>query len=392
MSLSTLGRQLLLEAQLGAPPFVQKRIISRLNASKQTLRSVLKPYFKTQRLEGKNEAGPLSVTYVGLETAALNLVKKHFFREYPRLSNIEQVSISKIQDAVDAADSDLVIVVAGKHITDKLPKKCTLLMPSRVIFQLDIRGSWEDVKGRFRRNVITSKLRLVRKYGYTYRISHDLADLEHYHDNMYVKLMNSQHEELSAPWPKWQSAAYFKHGFLFLAERDGQDVAGILSHPQQKMLTLASMGVLNADRDLLREGALIAAHVFWIEWANEHGFETLDFMDTQHNFTDGVYRAKRQWGAEVFPPKDDSRMWMKIKNDTPAVRQCLKDNPLIVIGDSNKFQGLITVDDTASISDKDKKNWEKWYATPGVEKLLAYSIEDLLNDPVPLQNAKPVVF
>lgn len=277
-------------------------------------------------------------------------------------------------------DSDIVIIEANEQLINKLPRQKAVVMPPYIHLLLDVRGTWEEVKARFRDSV-RYEFRLTRKYGYTYRISHGAADFEHFYHEMYLPTMNDRHGQFVSAMSKVEAEIYFKYGFLFLIEREGRWVAASLCYPQQKMLSFILLGVLNADRQLLKEGVIGALNVLRLEWANQQGYETVNFLGSDPFLQSGTFQFKRKWGARITVPEhENKRIWLKIRRTSPAVSQFLKDNPAIIIDVKRALQGFIVADDLAQVSDEERAEWQKKYATPGLENLLVYTITSLVDD------------
>jgi hypothetical protein len=378
--LSDLSRLLWLRAKLGAPPLMQKAVISPLLARKETLRLVLNPFLQAYRLAGQNQAGSLAATYIGTESSVWYL-RKNLFGEGSTKIRVGRVSAWQIDKMTALPDSDILIVEAGKWLVDKLPQQKAIVIPSYVHLLLDVQGPWEEVESHLRRRKSArSEMRLVHKYGYEYEISHREDDFQTFYRDMYLPSVKPRHKEFASPMSKELAYQHFRNGLLFLVKRNGQCVCGNLCRVQQKTLFLVLGGILNADERLMKEGALGATDYLNIRWASQNGFETVNFLVTEPFLGSGVFQYKRKWGSRVaIPSNEKKRIWLKVRRLTPAVAQFLKDNPAIVLGENDTLQGLIVTDDPASVSAEDKEEWQKKYATPGLDSLLIRSVADFID-------------
>lgn len=384
------SRQLWLKAQIGTPPFIQKTIISPILMGKETLRLVVNPFFRVVQLQGKNSVGPLSATYIGIGASERFLRQQLFTSDVTR-KRMKRIPFWQCQSLMNRLDSDIVIVEAGKEFIDKLPAQKAIIMPPSVQFVLDIRGTWDEVKARFHDTVIRNEFRLAYKRNYTFRVSHNLSDFEHFYHQMYLPTMQERHGEYQSVMAEDEAAVYFQHGFLFFVEKEGQSVAAGLCCPHKKNLNFVIVGVLNGDKSLMKERVLGILNVLRIQWANQQGFEAVNLQGCAPLLQGGQLQYKRKWGGQMLVPTSErKRIYLKVRRMTPAVSQFLKDNPAIIIDEKRALHGFIVTDDLAQVSAEDRTEWQKKYATPGLENLLVYTVADLVDDSLPKTVSGPV--
>jgi hypothetical protein len=338
-------RNLWIKAQLEAPPFVQRTVIPCLHEAKEIGRLLIKPYLPICQLRGRGQGGPLTVTYIGLEFTQ-PFLKDLLFVEDPVEQKVGRIPFWRYGELADLSSSDMIIVEAAEHLIRKLPRQNAIVLPHFVHHILDVRGDWQDVRSRFRKNTRKYLLRLIRKYGYQYDVSHDGRDFEEFYHQMYLPTMEDRHGELSSPMSSSHAYQYFRHGFLLRVKRDGDWVSGKICHPQQNVLITDILGVKNADARLIHEGATAATNYAAIDWANQHGYEAVNFLGTDPHLGTGLFQHKRKWGTTVsVPPHLHRLIWIRVRRITPAVSQFLKENPFIVMHETGKLYGLIIVDE-----------------------------------------------
>lgn len=375
--LSELARWLWIETRLGAPPFVQRAMMPFLHQVKEIARLLAQPYMPLYELKGQNQAGPLTVTYGGLGYAK-PMLKDLLFLEEPAEREIGRVLVWRPGDLVHSLTSDLTIIESGWHLIRKLPRQSAITLPFRVQLVLDIRGEWEEVVQRFRRDARRNDIRKAQKLGYEYEISHNKTDVTMFYRDMYVPTMQKRHGDLAALLPKQEAYQLMRHGCLFLTKRDGTYVAGGLCHVWQGILEFKEMGVLNGDKQLMREGAVGAMNYLRIRWAHQQKFQGVN-LGTCWPYLSGIFRSKRKWGATVsIPPHEHKRIWIRIQRSTPAVSQFLRENPCVIVDGEQQLQGLIATNDPENITPKTIATWHKQYSTPGLSKLFICSVTDLV--------------
>lgn len=379
--ISKLAYNLWFQAQLGAPPFIQNLIISPLVELKEIFRIIKHPFFDIYRIQDQNQAGSLTATYFTTkEIRASRQFRGIFFTENLSITPLGRVPIWNIHKEITSVDSDIIMVETDKRLVNRLPYQKAIVIPLQVLLQIDVRGSWDDVKNRFHKTVSHTELRLTQKHGYTYHLSYDPQEFEYFYHQMYLPTMEDRHGDLNLPLAKEDLIVYLKHGFLFLIKKAEQVVAGGLCYPQQKTLTLLVGGLLNADEELRRQGAMGAMRTLLIQWANQAGFETFNFGDSGPFLAGGIFQYKRKWGAKVVAR--NRRIWLKVQRNNPAVCQLLKDHPIITVDKKGDLHGLIIVNNSREIDTSDEVELQKKYATPGLNSLLIRSMADLVVEPI----------
>ena len=276
---------------------------------------------------------------------------------------------------------DLTLIGASGNLIRRLPAKNTIVLPRLVDQILDVRGEWKDVQARFHHQVRNGEMRLIRKYGYQIETSNKDTDFEKFFHEMYIPSMKMRHG-YQAHILSWTEAyECFKQGVLFLTKRDGIYVSGSVCVTQSASGVVHGLliGVLQADQQLVKEGAQGVLYYAVAQWANTHGYEAVDFEATEPFLKKGILQYKKKWGTVIRIPRNDrKRLWLKIQRHTPAVNQFLKDNPCIMINKQGDLQGLFFVDDSDQVPADTKAEWDKLCAMPGLKGYCIYPVENLV--------------
>lgn len=370
-----------IKARLKAPPSVQRKLIVRLHKVKEIVRLVVRPYLPVYQISGQGQGGPLDVTYVGLEYAK-PFLKSLLFTENPAERRVGQIPFWRRDELANLSSGDVIVVEAARHLIDKLPRQKAIVLPQYVHHILDARGEWQDVRRRFHKSVRNYELRLMRKHGYQHAVSHDDRDFEEFYRQMYSPTMDDRHGEQSSPMSFTEAYQYFRQGWLFRVTRDGTWVSGVVCHPAQNTVCVDIGGVRDADLQLIKEGAMAALYYVAIHWANQHGYDAVNFLGTGPYLGIGMFQYKRKWGGAIsVPPHLHRQIWIRVRRSTPAVAQFLKETPFVVVDGNGKLHGLIVVDDPHSVSDEIREGWEKRYSTPGLSSLLIRPVRTYTEDP-----------
>jgi hypothetical protein len=375
-----LTRNVWLKAQLEAPPSVQRTVIPHLHEAKEIVRLLVMPYLPVYQLQGQGQGGPLAVTYIGLQFAK-PFLKDLLFTEEPQEQKVKGIPFWRRRELLDLFPSDIVIVEAAEHLIRRLPRHNAMVLPHFIRHVVDVRGDWQDVQRRFHKTVRKNELRWIRKYGYKYDLSYARGDFEYFYHQMYLPTMKDRHGKLALPMSFGEAYQYFRHGWLFRVHRAGDWTSGMVCHLQQNTIMAQVLGVKDADVQLITEGVIGALYYAAIHWANQNGYEAVNFLGTNPFLAIGVFQHKRKWGAMVRVPSNLHRqIWIRIRHHTPAVSQFLKENPCIVVDEDGELHGLIIVDDLRSVSAGTKEEWERRYSTPGLSSLLIRSVNDFAQE------------
>jgi len=343
------------------------------------LRLLSRPYLKIYQWQGQSQDGPLTVAFGGWGDSK-PFFKRLLFVEEPVEREIDRIPTWRL-GKLAGLPGDLVIIEADKCLVRQLPRQRALVMPPRVQFMLDVRGDWQEVKLRIYRSVRRHEFRLIRKYGYEYETSRSEQDFEMFYSEMYLPTMTEKHKESVSLVPMKEAYLYFRHGLLFLVKRDGVWVAGGVCQPQQGIVNFKLLGVKSAAKQLIHQGAQAAVYYAVVHWANQEGFEAVNFEGCRSYLT-GLFEYKRKWGTSIsIPAHQYEQIWIKIRRLTPAVRQFLTDNPCITIDEGEKLHALVMINDVTAdpdgVTPEAEAEWHKRYMTPGLSDVLVRSLTDL---------------
>ena len=372
------ARSLWIEAQLSAPPTIRHKAISLLGDVKDLVRLSATPFVLACDVHGQSRDGPITVTFINARIAQPRLESLLSLTE-PEVRRVFRVPVWRLGDAAARSSSDLVIVQGIRPVIRTLPRERALVLPEFTHHTLDVSGDWSAVEQRIHLNIRKKKLPRVRKRGYEPEISRDARDFDDFYREIYLPTTRIRHGSLSRPMPRYEAEIYFRHGFLLQMKRDGEWVSGALCQPDGDTLQWRLLGVRGADPEEMRQGAYIALYYEAIRWANEHGFRTIDFGETGPYLESGMFRYKRGWGTRLHVPGSARlQLWINVRHLTPSTGSFLKEHPFIVTDESERLHGLIPVDDPALVTAEMRQDWEKRYATPGLESLIVRALESFV--------------
>lgn len=184
--------------------------------------------------------------------------------------------------------------------------------------------------GGFAANSARSDLRLIRKNGLTWRVSHDPDELATYLRRDYYPYTRLRHgDDAFVLSPRLMRRA-FRRGGLLWVEKDGAPLAGLVFEHAPPMLRMSTVACVEADERHLQLGALAGVYLFSFEYARDRGFEALDMRGSRPCLSDPLFFVKRKYGGQAQVKPDNAYdLLVRWKETTPPVRRFLTASPLV---------------------------------------------------------------
>jgi hypothetical protein len=234
-----------------------------------------------------------------------------------------------------------------------------------------------DMERVLRSDSLRSDLRVIKKYGHHFSISRNMEEIKtfirEYHDP-YVKVahgfdmieMDFQRvlatcltDEMPAPWE------------LLKVELAGEWVAGMLLVNGKDRAALMELGVKNADRSLVKRGALSAAYWLSVEYLRSQGHKRVSFMHTRPFLNNGVLRYKLKYGQSMRIARPEDGFLLSFDQENPATREVLFQQPLLAFQKNGLCAVLFTNgSDESSDNTLMTQHWSSIGGINAVEKRL----------------------
>jgi hypothetical protein len=274
---------------------------------------------------------PMRVCYVGLTFYQTFWATQWFDGDFRKLGqrSVWLFALRKVMTMDDDTSDLLVADLPWPYY--QLYAKHALQMPCWVIQKLSLQGSWEDVVARFRKNTRSTDLRKVRKYGLSYQVSREKAALDTFYHDMYLPYTAKRFGAIASFASHDEVCAYgLQPGAFLQIVHDGKAVAGVLVQASGETMGLLHFGMLDmADRGLA-DAVLSAIYVSAIGYAHASGCSEFSFSLTRPVLSDGIYRYKRKWGAEVRDGWQENAYLWQLRKLSPATLAFLVAYPMII--------------------------------------------------------------
>ncbi|MBL0385653.1 hypothetical protein JJB07_03230 [Tumebacillus sp. ITR2] len=154
-----------------------------------------------------------------------------------------------------------------------------------------------------------------KQEGFDYFVTHEDEDFHQFYETMHKPTMNSRYGEFARS----------------VSQLD----------PSKNWLNARLIGVRNGD-DLYRtNGAQNFVYHAILHWASNVGnIDVVDFQGCEPFLTKGTFQYKKRFATEaILPPNHfhDKRLLVQANVHSPAVRQYLIENPMLVIDDEDNL-------------------------------------------------------
>ena len=169
------------------------------------------------------------------------------------------------------------------------------------------------------------------------------ADFAYFYHHMHVPTMRRRHGAATRSVPVATArGSMFRRGVLFFLREHGDRVAGMLCRREPDTLVLRLAGVRDGAPDAYRSGTYLALYVSILDWAVRGGVAAVDLSGSEPFLSKGIFQFKRKLHPEVRWPATHfagKRLRLCVRRDTPAVRDFLVANPMLVAVEGG-FEGL----------------------------------------------------
>jgi hypothetical protein len=197
------------------------------------------------------------------------------------------------------AGQEVVIIELNRLVKNILPTGGKITYPW-IRQRVDLRGAlYKSSRSRLH----ATYGRMVRKYRYTVRETHDQADMLQFYRMLYLDYIHYRHLRLTHARSLEELLYAGSHGCLLQVYSSGKWVSGVLCRLHGDSVIAVAFGVAAPYAENLRKGAMSAAYYFLFGWAEERKLRSVDLLRSRADRNDGIYEHKRRWGAEASPDR-----------------------------------------------------------------------------------------
>ena len=141
---------------------------------------------------------------------------------------------------------------------------------------------------------------------------------------------------------------------------------------------LRRLGIVHANEEYMRQGAIGAIYYFLIQELKHRGYDLIDVGGTRPLLKDGLTRYKLSFGARLC--KDNSKhtcVRLMILHDSPGVRSFLTNNPFLFKNQKKNLCRALFVETNGGITAKALNDAVKSSSCEGTQETLIYTFGDI---------------
>ncbi len=294
--------------------------------------------FKTWILAGrlKNCDHELTVLYGGTETH-LAYLQKLIFATKPDVASLGRQPIWKLSKISKRSEAQLAFIPAHETLLRRYQREEDFFIPWWIAGEVSTTIDYSHPPWKKR---LSGDFRKIRKYQYGSTVSRNPKEVEHYYHTMYRPLIEQYHGESALPMDLGRMLARVRTGGeLLFTLRDAEPVAGELIIYEKGRAMTRTIGVKNADRQLIRQGVISASTLNTIRHVREKGFSRLHMGSCRAFLTDGSLFYKKKWGLR-FIGHDRYGHLLRILQLSSGVKAFLENNPFVYAED-RKLWGAV---------------------------------------------------
>lgn len=216
-----------------------------------------------------------------------------------------------------------------------------------------------------------SNLRVLRRSGLRWDVSHDSAAFAHFYRQMYVPFAEHRFGDLAYVRSMQRLRSHFLRGGLIRVLDGEQWVGGVVYSVDAHCLRVWVVGIVDGDVDLIERGVMTANWAFAFERAQQLGLPACHLGLSRPTLNDGVLVYKKRWGAalgDLQPTHDDLFARWDAMNAT--VRRWLMACPML-FHDGDGLSGLAVASEQADADVFERMAIE--LAMPGMQRLCVMS-------------------
>jgi hypothetical protein len=311
---------------------------------------------------------PLSVLCAGVGSYLLDLAFGDSYRKRP----VGRVWLWRLSRAVKEKGQGCALALIGV----RGPYLRFVNLANSFLIPTWVRGEVDIPFGSsvLRNTSVKSDLRQIRKNQFHFSITKDPRHFHDFYHRMYVPYISAVHGRSAFIWPYEAMKSELDNCELLLVRKEGRSVAGILITYEKPTPRLWSLGVRDADRRQVKEGAVAALFYFSFMHLESNGYRVANVGLSRPFLDDGALRYKKKWGARIVGTSADCFV-LKVLSDTPGACGFVGSHPFI-FRNGDALSGAIFVDSASASSPEELQRIYQRYSIPGLAKLRLYRLGD----------------
>lgn len=252
---------------------------------------------------------------------------------FPSGASISRKGRISALDGPNLANREVDLVVAGANrlLTERYTLRGFRIIPKWVQLSLPV---VEDpyarlsAFGRPTRSYFNRKIHKIKDAQFECEVVKEKSWFYRFYQEMYKPYVVQRFNDNAVVYEPDTLKKFFDKGFMIIAKKNGEPVAGEIVYREGDTLHTPFMGILNGDLELVKEGAMFALHYYLAEKSHEWGGVYVNFGLSRPFLSDGTLQYKLQWHMDVALFDDVANVFaVATPNSTPQAMRFLEENP-----------------------------------------------------------------
>lgn len=339
----------------------------------------------------KSSQLPLSILYAAKDSStyqiiSMNIMLGLLFGESYQKVYLGRAWIWNIQKVIAEKGQNCSFMIVQMHgsLRKHLRSSKWFYIPTWLRGEVDI-PIVPEVK---KKHTLRSDLRKFQNNSLRFEVTRDLKYFDDFYHNMYVPKITKVYGNKAYIVPYEDMRTTFQNCDLLLIKKQEERIAGLLIMYEKTGPRLWVLGIRDANREFVKDGAITALYHYSFIYLEEKGFTKVNLGVSKAFFRDGVLQYKRKWSQKIIGTTNNLYA-LKILSFTNGAKAFLQQNPFI-FKNGGILNGAIFSDAKKPPSAKELKRIEKLNFSPGLSKLFIYHFQH--GNPIKQDNVTPELF
>ena len=275
----------------------------------------------------KTSGEPLNILYAGPDSQKA-FIKSVYFSERVSDFDVGEHFSGAVNRVARRYGCQLVTAVQSVTARNFLPSSGYTLP----LWITTVADSFESIHETNNRS-LTRDLKLIRKKGLSCVESVSPDDLWYFWERMYVPYAENRYAEQALLETKEEFAEQVADGCLklFFVVHEGRRVAGGTLSTRREIPRFRYLGILDADPEVRKLGALSAVYVYILDWALRNGHKEVNLGGVRPFLKDGVLQFKKKFNMKLQEGGYKRILYINPVSTGKAVTAGLISNPFVCV-------------------------------------------------------------
>ena len=352
-------------------------------------------YEGLERQSGK----PLSFVYAGdihqMQNYWDHVILGDGFRKRPLGRRFFGKIVAQIRKAFP--DCGFVIMEQSSLTIPFLKKNPGFSIPFWVRTEIDIREPMSKLFGQQR----SDKERRIRKNKLSYEMT---KDPKHFHDfyyNMHVPYVKDRYTDAAGVDSYESLLKAIPISEILLIKKEDKTIAGALVEFRDGKAMLRKLGIVDANMEYVRFGAIGAIYYFMVQELKKRGYNVMDIGGARPLLNDGLTHYKISLEARLCKENElHSCVRFMVLRNSEGARSFLTHNPFLFKNRRKKLCSAVFVENNGQLSSKALNDMITSSYCEGAAEIRIYAFGDqnameapslCAHQPVSIQSAEELI-